>query len=224
MTARKVRTDWIKRTFDVTVAALAVTILWPVMLAVALLVATTLGSPVLFRQARPARHGRAFVLLKFRTMRAPDPAGAGNDDRDRVTRAGRFLRSTSLDELPSLFNVLRGQMSLVGPRPLLAEYLPIYTPTQARRHEVRPGITGLAQVRGRNALSWEEKFNYDVHYVDNRSIRLDLRILAETVATVLTRKGISADGHATAPAFTGTAVPSQSEASADRTLAERGSA
>ncbi|HWR97726.1 MAG TPA: sugar transferase, partial [Candidatus Methanoperedens sp.] len=184
-----------KRALDVTVAAMALLLLSPLLLAAALAVRLRLGRPVLFRQVRPGRGGRPFVLLKYRTMSdARDGSGVLLPDAGRLSALGRFLRSTSLDELPELFNVLRGDMSLVGPRPLLTEYLPLYTPEQARRHEVRPGITGWAQVNGRNAISWEERFALDVWYVDNRSLRLDLRILALTVAKVLTREGISQEG------------------------------
>lgn len=191
-----------KRLLDVLVASLALVVLSPALLAVALVVAVGLGRPVLFRQTRPGLHGRLFELRKFRTMK---PIGPGRvSDGDRLTGLGRWLRATSLDELPTLWNVLRGDMSLVGPRPLLVSYLDRYTPEQARRHEVRPGVTGLAQVRGRNSLSWEEKFGYDVRYVDTRRLGLDLRILAETVVRVLRREGVSADGHATAPEFLGT--------------------
>ncbi|MGC1214952.1 MAG: sugar transferase [Micromonospora sp.] len=190
-----------KQLLDVVVAGLALVVLSPVLLAVAVLVAVGLGRPVLFRQTRPGLHGRLFELRKFRTMK---PMGPGLvSDGDRLTGLGRWLRATSLDELPTLWNVLRGDMSLVGPRPLLVRYLDRYTPEQARRHEVRPGVTGLAQVRGRNSLSWEEKFAYDVRYVDTRCLRLDLRILAETVVRVLRREGVSADCHATAPEFLG---------------------
>ena len=163
-----------------------------------------LGSPVLFSQQRPGLHGKLFTLRKFRTMRSPR---AGEDllatDAVRLTRLGRFLRSTSLDELPTLWNVLRGDMSLVGPRPLLPEYLPLYTAHQMRRHEVKPGITGWAQVNGRNAISWEEKFELDVWYVDHRSFFLDLKILCMTVWQVVARRHIAADGHATMPPFRG---------------------
>lgn len=157
-----------------------------------------MGSPTLFRQQRPGLNGEPFILLKVRTMRD----GEGPDDQ-RLTALGSFLRATSLDELPELWNVLRGDMSLVGPRPLLMEYLPRYDATQARRHEVRPGITGLAQVGGRNSLTWEERFALDVTYVDERSLALDMRILGRTVRSVLSRKGISAEGHATMPNFGG---------------------
>ena len=165
-----------------------------------------LGSPVLFSQQRPGLHGELFTLYKFRTMRSPR---AGEDflatDAVRLTRLGRFLRSTSLDELPTFWNVLRGDMSLVGPRPLLPEYLPLYTAHQMRRHEVKPGITGWAQVNGRNAISWEEKFELDVWYVDHRSFFLDLKILCMTVWQVIARRHIAADGHATMPPFRGAA-------------------
>ncbi len=161
---------------------------------------------IIFRQTRIGLHGRPFTLYKFKTMRDPLP---GEDplatDAERLTRLGRILRATSLDELPTLWNVLKGDMRLVGPRPLLPEYLPRYTPEQRRRHDVKPGITGWAQVNGRNAISWEEKFRLDVWYVDNRSLWLDLRILARTVLQVLARRGVSAPGHATMPAFGGSA-------------------
>ena len=155
-----------------------------------------LGRPVFFRQPRPGLHGRPFALVKFRTMRA----GTGSD-AERLTRFGRFLRTTSLDELPELWNVLRGDMSLVGPRPLLMQYLERYTPEQARRHEMKPGITGWAQVNGRNALTWDERFALDVWYVDHWSLALDLRILARTLGAILRRKGITAPGSATMPEF-----------------------
>jgi lipopolysaccharide/colanic/teichoic acid biosynthesis glycosyltransferase len=199
--------DWVKRLLDVTVSALLLLLAVPVLVAVAGLVAVTLGRPVLFRQTRPGRYGVPFQLVKFRTMLPVDPSRGRLTDADRLTAVGRWLRATSLDELPTLWNVLRGDMSLVGPRPLLMCYLNRYTAEQARRHEVRPGITGLAQVRGRNALTWEEKFSYDVQYVDTRCLRLDLRILAETIRAVLRREGISAAGVPTAPEFLGSAVP-----------------
>jgi lipopolysaccharide/colanic/teichoic acid biosynthesis glycosyltransferase len=193
-----------KRAFDVAMAAIALALLSPVMLTVALLVAFQLGRPVLFRQVRPGRHGKPFMILKFRTMRdETDAAGCPLPDSERLTPLGRFLRSTSLDELPELINVLKGEMSLVGPRPLITGYLDRYTPQQARRHEVLPGITGWAQVNGRNAVDWDTRFALDVHYVDNRSFLLDLRILWLTVRTVLLREGIHADGHATMPEFLG---------------------
>jgi lipopolysaccharide/colanic/teichoic acid biosynthesis glycosyltransferase len=193
-----------KRIFDFTLASIGLIMLSPVLLVIALLVRIKLGSPVLFRQKRPGLHAEPFTLLKFRTMtdeRGPD--GTLKSDAVRLTRFGQFLRSASLDELPELINVVRGEMSLVGPRPLLPKYLPLYSAEQARRHEVRPGITGLAQVRGRNALSWEERLALDVWYVDNRSIRLDLEILLQTVLAVIRREGISAEGSATMPEFTG---------------------
>ena len=182
----------------------------PIQIVVAVLVALRLGRPVLFRQRRPGRDGVQFVLIKFRTMRDFDPARGLVTDAERLTRFGRILRRTSLDELPTLWNVLRGDMSLVGPRPLLVQYLDRYTPEQARRHEVRPGVTGLAQVRGRNALSWAEKFAADIEYVEHRSLRLDLAILCRTVSIVLRRKGISAAGEATMAEFSGTSVPTVS--------------
>jgi len=172
------------------------------MLAIALLLRVVDGSPVLFRQARPGERGRPFTLLKFRTMRPGDAA-----DVLRLTRLGRLLRAVSLDELPQLWNVLRGEMSLVGPRPLLPQYLERYDARQRRRHEVPPGITGLAQVEGRNSLSWEEKLELDVRYVEERSLALDLRLIARTVLAVLARRGVSADGHATMPEFLGSGRP-----------------
>jgi lipopolysaccharide/colanic/teichoic acid biosynthesis glycosyltransferase len=176
----------------------------PVFAAVALAVRVSLGSPVLFRQKRPGLNGEPFTLLKFRSMRdARDMAGRSLPDSARMTALGRVLRRTSLDELPELVNVLRGEMSLVGPRPLLMEYLPLYTPRQARRHEVRPGLTGLAQVRGRNALSWEERFELDLWYVEHRSLGLDLMILGQTAWKVIAGEGINQPGHETAEEFRG---------------------
>ncbi|HET8655869.1 MAG TPA: sugar transferase [Longimicrobiaceae bacterium] len=193
-----------KRLLDVVVSATVLLLLSPVLLATALAVRLGIGSPVLFRQERPGLHGRPFTMVKFRTMRdAVDRAGHPLPDAARLTRLGRVLRSTSLDELPELWNVLRGEMSLVGPRPLLMEYLPLYTAEQARRHDVRPGVTGWAQVNGRNALSWEEKFALDVWYVDHRSFRLDLEILLLTAKKVFAREGISQQGQATAERFRG---------------------
>lgn len=193
-----------KRFFDFIVAALALVLLAPLIATVAITIAITIGRPILFAQLRPGLGGRPFRMFKFRTMRdAYDAAGRPLPDAERITPIGAFLRRTSLDELPGLFNVLRGDMSLVGPRPLLMVYLDRYSPTEARRHEVRPGITGWAQVNGRNALSWSEKFAFDVWYVDHRSFRLDLRILWLTVAKVIRRDGISADGEATMPEFLG---------------------
>ena len=197
---------WGKRSLDLALILPGVVLLSPVMLVVAGLVLLTQGVPVIFRQVRPGRGGRPFELLKFRTMRhARDAAGRPLPDAERLTGFGKFLRRTSLDELPELWNVLRGDMSLVGPRPLLMEYLPLYSPEQARRHEVRPGVTGWAQVSGRNALSWEEKFRLDVEYVDRCSLAMDLRILAMTAAAVATARGVSAEGSATMPRFTGSA-------------------
>ncbi len=176
----------------------------PLLAAAALAVRLRLGHPILFRQRRPGLHGEPFTILKFRTMTdACDAGGNLRPDAQRLTTLGRLLRATSLDELPELLNVLKGEMSLVGPRPLLIEYLPRYTVEQARRHEVRPGITGWAQVNGRNALSWEQKFALDVWYVNHCSLWIDLRILWLTAVGVLKRKGISAEGHATMPPFTG---------------------
>jgi lipopolysaccharide/colanic/teichoic acid biosynthesis glycosyltransferase len=193
-----------KRAFDLVGALAGLTALSPVLLIVAAAVALRLGRPVLFRQRRPGRDGRVFWLLKFRTMtEARDSDGRLRPDAERLTPFGRALRRLSLDELPELLNVLRGDMSLVGPRPLLVQYLERYTATQARRHEVRPGITGWAQVNGRNALTWDERFALDVWYVDHVSLSLDLRILLKTVRSVWTRDGISAPGHATMDEFLG---------------------
>ena len=194
----------LKRAFDLVVSLLALILLSPLLGLLALLVRLRLGAPVLFRQLRPGLHGRPFTLYKFRTMTdARDAQGALLPDAERLTPLGRFLRSTSLDELPELFNVLKGEMSLVGPRPLLMEYLPRYTPEQLRRHEVRPGITGWAQVNGRNALSWEEKFALDVWYVEHHSFWLDLKILVLTTGKIINREGISQPGHATMEEFRG---------------------
>jgi sugar transferase EpsL len=196
--------DALKRVIDVLGASAALVVLSPLLAVVAVLVRVRMGPPVLFRQLRPGREGRPFELTKFRTMtdrRGPD--GALLPDAQRLTALGRFLRRTSIDELPELVNVVRGDMSLVGPRPLLMEYLPRYSPEQARRHEVRPGITGWTQVNGRNALTWEEKFALDVWYVDHRSTRLDLEILGRTVSQVLGGEGVSAPGHATMEPFRG---------------------
>lgn len=193
-----------KRFFDFCVALGALTVLLLPLAVVALLVRVKLGQPVLFRQVRPGLHGQPFMMVKFRTMTdAREANGQWLSDADRLTAFGRFLRSTSLDELPELWNVLRGEMSLVGPRPLLMEYLPLYSAEQLRRHEVRPGITGWAQVHGRNALSWEDRFKLDIWYVDNQSVWLDLRILGMTVRKVLAREGIHAAGEATVSKFTG---------------------
>ena len=195
-----------KRALDVVLAAAGLAVLSPALLFVALAVRLGMGRPVLFRQLRPGRGGRPFALLKFRTMRdAFDEDGRLRHDAERLTQFGRWLRRTSLDELPELWNVLRGDMSLVGPRPLLMEYLPLYSAEQARRHEVRPGMTGLAQVNGRNALTWEEKFRLDVHYVERCSLTLDVTLLMQTIRAVVTARGVSAEGSATMPRFTGSA-------------------
>lgn len=194
----------IKRIFDFSVALCAVLTLLPVIIIVALLIRFKLGSPILFTQNRPGLHGKVFKMMKFRTMLdGKDKLGNLLPDNERMTKFGSFLRSTSLDELPGLFNVLKGDMSLVGPRPLLVQYLPLYSVEQARRHSVRPGITGWAQVNGRNAISWEQKFNFDVWYVDNQSLLLDFKILLLTVKKVFFREGISADGHVTIEPFKG---------------------
>ncbi|WP_029261168.1 sugar transferase [Microbacterium sp.] len=201
MRARVRPYDVVKRGLDIVVSAVALVLLSPVIVATAVLVATKLGRPVVFAQERPGKGGRIFTLYKFRSMRSVDEARGWVTDADRLTPFGVRLRSTSLDELPSLWNVLKGDMSIVGPRPLLVEYLDRYTPEQARRHEVRPGITGLAQVTGRNAISWESKFRQDVRYVDRRSAGLDLRIVLATIGSVLKRDGISAEGHVTMSKF-----------------------
>ncbi len=194
----------VKRFIDLLLAAVALILLAMPLLALCCLIRNKLGSPVLFTQTRPGLHGKLFTMVKFRTMtNQHGPDGALLPDAERLTSFGRFLRASSLDELPELWNVMRGDMSLVGPRPLLVEYLPLYTPEQAQRHEVRPGITGWAQVNGRNAISWEDKFALDVWYVDNQSLWLDIKILLMTVRKVLVRDGISAAGDATMPKFTG---------------------
>jgi lipopolysaccharide/colanic/teichoic acid biosynthesis glycosyltransferase len=193
-----------KRIFDLISAALGLLMLALPLLALAWVVRRKVGSPVLFTQVRPGLHGKPFMMIKFRTMTDErDNSGVLLPDSQRLTPFGRFLRASSLDELPELWNVLRGEMSLVGPRPLLMEYLPLYSPEQARRHEVRPGITGWAQVNGRNAISWADKFALDIWYVDHRSLWLDVRILWLTVRKVLIRDGISAAGDETMPKFTG---------------------
>jgi len=193
-----------KRPFDIFASALGLLLLSPIIAIVSWKVRRRLGSPVLFRQIRPGLNGKSFEMIKFRTMRdAVDASGKQLPDNERMTPFGCFLRSSSLDELPELWNVLKGDMSLVGPRPLLMEYLPLYTSEQSRRHEVRPGVTGWAQINGRNALSWEEKFKLDIWYVDNRSLWLDLKIIFLTVVKVVMRDGISADGEVTMPKFTG---------------------
>lgn len=191
-----------KRLFDLFVILTAAPLWLPVLIMVGLLVRIRLGSPIFFRQKRPGLHGAIFHMVKFRTMTdARDASGKLLPDAERLTAFGRWLRATSLDELPELWNVLRGDMSLVGPRPLLVQYLDRYTLRQARRHEVKPGITGLAQVMGRNSLAWEEKFEWDISYVENRSFWLDLKVLCMTVSAVVARNGISAKGDATMPEF-----------------------
>ena len=199
-----------KRIFDLVTVLVSAPVWLPILLVVALLVRLKLGSPIFFRQARPGQGGRVFELVKFRTMlNANGPDGRPLPDSVRLTPFGRWLRATSLDELPELFNVLMGTMSLGGPRPLLGDYLPRYSPRQARRHEVPPGLTGLAQIKGRNALTWEEKFEWDVTYVETRSLLLDVKILLTTIGLVLRRDGISAQGEATMPEFR-PASPAQS--------------
>ena len=191
-----------KRLFDIVVASIAILLLSPLILIIAMLIRVALGRPVFFLQNRPGRRGTPFTVIKFRTMRdACDETGEVLPDAQRMTKFGTFLRSTSLDELPELWNVLKGEMSLVGPRPLLMEYMPLYSPEQARRHEVRPGMTGWAQINGRNSIDWNEKFILDVWYVDNQSFLLDLKILILTVVRVFRRHGITATGSVTAPKF-----------------------
>jgi len=193
-----------KRLMDLILGLCAIVLLCPLLALIAALVRILLGKPVLFRQQRPGLHGRPFTLLKFRTMRdSRDSQGALLPDAERLTPFGGFLRRLSLDELPELFNILNGEMSLVGPRPLLLEYRARYTPKQARRQDILPGITGWAQVNGRNALTWPRKFELDVWYVDNHGFWLDLKILGLTAIEVIRRKGIAAEGHATMPEFTG---------------------
>ena len=195
--------DGYKRAGDAALAGLGLVLTLPVQAVVAVLVAVKLGRPVLFKQSRPGLQGEIFTLYKFRTMKSPDPARGLVSDEHRLTPFGRTLRATSLDELPTLYNVIRGDMSLVGPRPLLVQYLSRYSLEQARRHDVRPGITGLAQASGRNALSWEQKFALDVYYVDHRSLALDLSILVKTVRALIIRDGISAADNVTMPEFLG---------------------
>lgn len=194
----------LKRSLDITASLIGLMILAPVFLGAAYLVRKKLGSPILFTQIRPGLHGQPFQMMKFRTMTdAKDAQGNLLPDAERLTSFGKFLRSSSLDELPELINVLKGDMSLVGPRPLLMEYLPLYSAEQARRHEAKPGITGWAQINGRNAISWEEKFALDVWYVDNQSLWLDIKILLLTIKKVIIKEGISAEGEATMSKFTG---------------------
>jgi len=203
---------WIKKFVDETIALLLLLILSPLIGAIALLVWATMGRPLLFRQTRSGLCGRPFQIIKCRTMTdKQNSSGRALPDAIRLTAVGRFLRATSLDELPELWNVVRGEMSLVGPRPLMAQYLERYSPEQARRHDVMPGITGWAQINGRNDLSWEDKFALDVWYVDNWGLALDFRILVKTFWQVLKREGISRSGHATAPEFMGNSPLDQSE-------------
>lgn len=199
--------DAASRVLDVVAAVLVLALAWPVLAVIAVAIRVTMGSPVLFRQPRAGRGGRTFELVKFRTMRTAEPGDDGPDtDEARLTRLGKLLRATSLDELPTLVNVAKGDMSLVGPRPLPVRYLPRYSPEHARRHDVRPGITGWAQANGRNALTWDDQLDMDVWYVDNRSVRLDLRIMVATVTSVVRREGISHEGHATRPEFPGSGI------------------
>ena len=195
----------LKRAFDIAASASALVVLSPVLAITAYKVKKELGSPVLFRQTRPGLHGKPFEMIKFRTMKdATDKAGNALPDSERLTDFGKRLRASSLDELPELWNVLKGDMSLVGPRPLLMEYLPLYNAEQAKRHNVRPGVTGYAQVNGRNSLSWEDKFKLDTWYVEHQSLWLDMKILLKTVKKVIIKDGISAEGEATMTKFTGT--------------------
>lgn len=197
----------LKRAFDIAASTSALVVLSPVLAITAYKVKKELGSPVLFRQTRPGLHGKPFEMIKFRTMKdATDKEGNALPDSERLTDFGKKLRASSLDELPELWNVLKGDMSLVGPRPLLMEYLPLYNAEQAKRHNVRPGVTGYAQVNGRNSLSWEDKFKLDIWYVEHQSLWLDMKILLKTVKKVIIKDGISADGEATMTKFTGSRV------------------
>ncbi|HDY7526475.1 TPA: sugar transferase [Vibrio vulnificus] len=197
----------IKRYLDVLLASLGVVVLSPVIISVAILIRIKLGSPILFHQERPGLHGKVFKMYKFRSMTdARDLHGNLLPNEQRMTKFGNALRATSLDELPGLFNVIKGDMSLVGPRPLLVEYLPLYTEEQTRRHEVRPGITGWAQVNGRNAISWEEKFKFDVWYVDNQSFWLDIKVLLLTIKKVIVKDGINNSDTVTMPRFKGSSL------------------
>jgi sugar transferase EpsL len=200
----------VKRAFDLTVSLLCLIVLAPVMLVVAVAIRRSMGSPVIFKQQRPGLRGKPFYIYKFRTMRDASGASGPLPDAERLTCLGLFLRNASLDELPELFNVIRGNMSLVGPRPLKMEYLPLYTPEQARRHDVKPGVTGWAQINGRNAISWESKFALDLWYVEHRGFWLDFWIILRTAATVFRRQGVNAPSHATMPPFTGTKTRSES--------------
>ena len=207
------RYDTLKRVADLAVGVPLFVVTLPIQAAAALAILGTMGRPVLFTQTRPGLNGEPFEMRKFRTMHPENPARGWTDDASRLTPVGRFLRSTSIDELPTIWNIVQGNLSLVGPRPLLMRYLERYTPEQARRMEVRPGLTGLAQVSGRNALTWEERFAYDVEYVDNRSLLLDLKILWRTVVVVLRRDGVSANDHVTMPEFYGTQIATGQETS-----------
>ena len=194
----------LKRLVDLAISSLVLLFMLPFLVVLALVVRAKLGTPVFFKQIRPGLHCKTFDIIKFRSMNNVRGAdGALLPDAERLTSLGRFLRSSSLDELPELWNIIKGDMSLVGPRPLLVEYLPLYSPDQLRRHDVRPGITGWAQINGRNAISWEDKFKYDVWYVENQSFWLDMKIIWMTITKVITREGISADSEATMPKFTG---------------------
>lgn len=206
------RYKFLKRLIDVVIGGAIIFITMPVQGVVAWKVYRELGRPILFKQDRPGKDGRIFQLVKFRTMLEPDPAHGLVTDEERMTPFGKMLRSSSLDELPTLWNVVRGDMSLVGPRPLRVKYLTRYTPEQARRHDVRPGVTGLAQVNGRNAISWEQRFAQDVDYVDRQSLALDIKILYRTVGKVVQRDGISAEGSATMTEFIGTNKESSDDA------------
>jgi lipopolysaccharide/colanic/teichoic acid biosynthesis glycosyltransferase len=210
----------VKKALDRTAAAVGLVVTAPVMAATAAAIAVTLGRPVVFRQVRPGLRGEPFTIIKFRTMRdALDASGKPLPDAERLTAVGRFIRGASLDELPQLFNVLRGELSLVGPRPLLMQYMPRYSAEQARRHDVLPGITGWAQIHGRNSVDWVERFKLDVWYVDNWSLALDAKILLQTVSSVLRREGISREGHATMYEFMGTSADGANGSPRTRTAA-----
>jgi lipopolysaccharide/colanic/teichoic acid biosynthesis glycosyltransferase len=203
-TISKRRYDLLKRAIDILAALVMLVVFFPVIALTWLMVWSVLGSPTLFWQARPGRDGKPFWLVKFRSMtNACDASGVPLPDADRLTRSGRILRATSLDELPQFWNILKGEMSLIGPRPLLIHYLPLFTPEQARRHEIRPGLTGWAQVKGRNGIDWEQRLSLDVAYVDNRSLWLDLQIIVRSIAMVVTGANVSGEGSETMPAFKG---------------------
>lgn len=200
MRSKPILFDSIKRTFDLVISGVGLILSAPIQLVTAAVVLKAHGRPILFRQPRPGKDGVVFEMIKFRTMLEPDATHV--TDAERLTQVGKFLRATSLDELPTLWNVFKGEMSLVGPRPLLVSYMEHYSAEQARRHEVRPGITGLAQANGRNAISWDERFRLDVEYVDKRNLKLDFQILVDTARAVFQREGINQEGHATMPLFT----------------------